>query len=71
MLWKESLVADYILQHIESYKINALVTFDKYGISKHKNHISLYYAVASLCLGKKVPPCKYSNIKNLKFMKLW
>lgn len=41
------------------YKINAVVTFDKYGVSRHKNHISLYFAIAALCIEKKVPPCQY------------
>lgn len=55
--WPTEIVAECILQHIEIYKINAVVTFDKHGISKHKNHISLYYAIAALCIEKKVPHC--------------
>ena len=57
--WPEELVAESILQHIETFRIDAVVTFDKNGISKHRNHISLFYAAASLCIQKKVPPCKY------------
>lgn len=55
--WPTEVVSECILQHVEIYKINAVVTFDKYGISKHKNHISLYYAIAALCIEKKVPYC--------------
>ena len=61
--WQEEVVAACILQYIESFKINAVVTFDKNGVSNHKNHISLYYAVASLCIEKKVPSCKYFQLK--------
>lgn len=56
--WPTEIVAEFILQYIESYKINAVVTFDKHGISRHKNHISLYFAIAALCIEKKVPYCK-------------
>jgi N-acetylglucosaminylphosphatidylinositol deacetylase len=63
--WPEEIVAESILQHIESHKINAVVTFDKYGVSRHKNHISLFYAIASLCIEKKVPSCKHYITKVL------
>lgn len=46
--------------------MNAVVTFDKRGVSGHKNHISLYYAIASLCIEKKIPSCKYA----IDFIKL-
>lgn len=57
--WPTDTVAESILQYIEMYKINAVVTFDKYGVSGHKNHVSLYFAVAALCIEKKVPSCQY------------
>lgn len=59
MQWPEKVVAESVLQQIETYKIDAVVTFDKHGVSRHRNHISLFYAIASLCIEKKVPPCKY------------
>jgi len=59
--WPTDTVAESILQYIEIYKINAVVTFDKYGVSRHKNHISLYFAIAALCIEKKVPPCQYRS----------
>lgn len=60
--WPTDTVAESILQYIEMYKINAVVTFDKYGVSRHKNHISLYFAIAALCIEKKVPPCQYRSL---------
>lgn len=55
--WPSDLVAKHILQHVETYKINAVVTFDKHGVSGHKNHISLFYGVALLCIEGTVPSC--------------
>lgn len=60
--WPTDTVAESILQYVEMYKINAVVTFDKYGVSRHKNHISLYFAIAALCIEKKVPPCQYRSL---------
>jgi len=59
--WPIDVVAENILQYIEMYRINAVVTFDKHGVSRHKNHISLYFAVAALCIENKVPSCQYST----------
>ncbi|KAI4502763.1 hypothetical protein M0802_001807 [Mischocyttarus mexicanus] len=58
--WPVDTLAESILHYIESYKINAVITFDKHGVSKHKNHISLYFAIAALCIEKKVP--SYSKL---------
>ncbi|XP_012288019.1 N-acetylglucosaminyl-phosphatidylinositol de-N-acetylase [Orussus abietinus] len=70
VLWSEDVVAGNILQHVESYKINAVVTFDKYGISGHKNHISLFYGIASLCMEKKVPPyCKFYVLESVNIVR--
>lgn len=55
--WPENIVSNIILRYIESYKINAVVTFDKHGVSKHKNHIAIYYGIASLCIERKIPTC--------------
>lgn len=73
MQWPEEVVAESVLQHIETYKIDAVVTFDKHGVSRHRNHISLFYAIASLCIEKKVPPCKhhiYRSSISTKFLRV-
>lgn len=68
--WPVDTVAESILQYIEIYKINAVVTFDKYGVSRHKNHISLYFAIASLCIEKKVPPyCKLYVLESVNIIR--
>ena len=54
--WKVELLSTLILNHIETLDIDLLITFDKDGISQHKNHQALYYATASLCLSGLMPP---------------
>ncbi|XP_014215192.1 N-acetylglucosaminyl-phosphatidylinositol de-N-acetylase [Copidosoma floridanum] len=68
--WPEEIVAETVLHHVESCKIDAVVTFDKHGVSKHKNHISLYFAIASLCIEKKVPTyCKLYTLESVNIFR--
>ncbi|XP_014467558.1 PREDICTED: N-acetylglucosaminyl-phosphatidylinositol de-N-acetylase isoform X2 [Dinoponera quadriceps] len=68
--WPIDEVAESILQYIEIYKINAVVTFDKHGVSRHRNHISLYFAIAALCIEKKVPPyCKLYVLESVNIIR--
>jgi N-acetylglucosaminylphosphatidylinositol deacetylase len=53
--WKVELLSSLILNQIEALDIDLLITFDKDGVSHHKNHTSLYYATASLCLSGLMP----------------
>lgn len=56
--WKVEIVSSFILKHIETLDIDLLITFDKDGISNHKNHQAIYYATASLCLSGLMPSCE-------------
>ncbi|XP_074111171.1 phosphatidylinositol glycan anchor biosynthesis class L [Cotesia typhae] len=68
--WSGSIVSKNILHCIETYKMNAVVTFDKRGVSGHKNHISLYYAIASLCIEKKIPSyCKLYILESVNILR--
>lgn len=68
--WPTDIVAESILQHVENYKINAVVTFDKHGVSRHKNHISLYFAIAAMCIEKKVPSyCKLYVLESVNIIR--
>lgn len=53
--WKVELLSQIILNYLETLDIDLLITFDKDGISQHKNHQALYYATASLCLSGLLP----------------
>lgn len=48
--WREELVSDIVSRHVDSLSIDTVVTFDRYGVSSHKNHIALYYAMACLAM---------------------
>lgn len=56
--WPPEIVAHQILNHVVTFDIDTIITFDKEGVSHHLNHCSLYYAVAHLSLEKKLPECK-------------
>lgn len=57
--WKVEVLSQLILNYIEALDIDLLLTFDKEGISQHKNHQAIYYATASLCLSGLMPSsCK-------------
>lgn len=53
--WKVGLLSQLILDHIEMLDIDLLLTFDKDGVSQHKNHQAIYYATAALCLSGLIP----------------
>ena len=53
--WKVELVSKLIQNHVEMLDIDLLITFDKDGVSLHKNHQAIYYATASLCLSGLMP----------------
>lgn len=59
--WPPEIVAHHILNNVETYDIDTVITFDKEGVSHHLNHCSLYYAVAYLSLEKKLPNSKFFN----------
>ncbi|XP_034942943.1 N-acetylglucosaminyl-phosphatidylinositol de-N-acetylase [Chelonus insularis] len=68
--WPSEIIADQILHYIEAFKINAVVTFDKHGVSHHSNHISLYYGVAALCVEKKIPSyCKLYSLESVNILR--
>ena len=60
--WKVEIVSSFILKHIETLDIDLLITFDKDGISNHKNHQAIYYATATLCLSGLMPTCELINL---------
>lgn len=69
--WPEEIVAELILNHIETYDITSLITFDKSGISLHPNHFSIYYAVAHLSFEGSLPKGTQFYLFILMFSKLF
>lgn len=56
--WPLELISQIVSQYVDSLNITTLITFDRYGVSSHNNHCSIYYAVANLILDNKLPKCK-------------
>ena len=59
--WKTDAVASIILHTVETLSIQAIITFDRDGVSQHPNHCAVYYAAASLCLANLLPKGKYKS----------
>ena len=51
--WREELVSDIVQQHVVSHDIDVVITFDRGGVSGHKNHSSINNALALLHLEKR------------------
>lgn len=64
--WKTELVAKQIRKEVESLDIEAIITFDRDGVSYHPNHCTIYYAAASLCLAGYLPKSK--NLRRIDSM---
>lgn len=64
--WKSETIASHILKEIETLDIDALITFDREGVSHHPNHCAIYYATASLCLAGLIPNgCKIFTLDSI------
>jgi len=64
--WREELVSDIVMRHVTAHAVDTVVTFDRYGVSGHKNHISLYYALACLAMESKVGVFCLSTVNLLR-----
>lgn len=58
VMWKTEVVAKQIQKEVQSLDIEALITFDRDGVSYHPNHCAIYYAATSLCLAGYLPKSK-------------
>lgn len=68
--WPTELVSHMILDQIERYEIDTLITFDKYGISRHANHCSIYYAIAYLSIERNLPKdCKVYVLETINTLR--
>lgn len=53
--WEVKNIAGLILDYVEAFSIDSVVTFDSGGVSGHPNHISLFRAVSFLNLQHQLP----------------
>ncbi|XP_037950036.1 N-acetylglucosaminyl-phosphatidylinositol de-N-acetylase [Teleopsis dalmanni] len=68
--WQTESVAKYILNMVESLDIDAVITYDRDGVSQHPNHSAVYYATASLCLAHLLPKnCKFFTLDSVNTLR--
>lgn len=60
--WPTDVVSKLVLRHVEQFDIDVVITFDRYGISKHPNHCSIYFSVADLIMEQKMPKSNFWTI---------
>jgi len=49
------LVADVVQQEVETNDVDVVLTFDRWGVSGHKNHASVHGAMTLLCMERRLP----------------
>ncbi|TRY79452.1 hypothetical protein TCAL_07558 [Tigriopus californicus] len=68
--WKEELISEPILHMTIVQDIDVIVTFDRYGVSGHKNHTSVYNAMALLCLERRLPKhCRVYCLRSVNMLR--
>ncbi|CAF2092992.1 unnamed protein product [Rotaria magnacalcarata] len=48
VLWSSDTILGHVKQSIRQWNISTIISFDYYGVSGHKNHSSIYYALLHL-----------------------
>ncbi|CAF1110609.1 unnamed protein product [Adineta ricciae] len=46
--WSSDAILGHVKQSIRQWNISTIISFDQYGVSGHRNHSSLYYALVKL-----------------------
>ncbi|KAF7244426.1 N-acetylglucosaminyl-phosphatidylinositol de-N-acetylase [Varanus komodoensis] len=68
--WDTQLLSALIRQHIETNRINLVVTFDAGGVSGHANHRSLHAAVRYLHTERKLPEgCRVLTLETVSLFR--
>ncbi|XP_063002482.1 N-acetylglucosaminyl-phosphatidylinositol de-N-acetylase [Elgaria multicarinata webbii] len=68
--WDIRLLSSLILQHVETNRINLVVTFDAGGVSGHTNHRSLYAAVRYLHTEGNLPEgCRVLTLETVNLFR--
>ena len=68
--WRDEIVSEVVLHAIESQDIDTVLTFDRHGVSGHKNHCALYTAMAFLCLENRIPrTCRVFALRTVNILR--
>lgn len=46
--WSSDAILGHVKQSIRQWNISTIISFDQYGVSGHRNHSSIYYALLNL-----------------------
>ena len=58
--WSSKKVSELVLKQVETYQIDTVLCFDKYGVSYHENHISTWSGIKELARDSLLP--KYTSV---------
>lgn len=68
--WRAGLVASIILRTVETLDIDTIITFDKKGVSGHKNHTSIYRAMSLLKSRNSLPStCRVYLLESVSILR--
>lgn len=68
--WRKELVGRIVKHYVETFSVQAVITFDIYGISGHVNHISLYNGLRHMCAnGHNALDCKFYVLESVNLIR--
>ncbi|XP_025409076.1 N-acetylglucosaminyl-phosphatidylinositol de-N-acetylase isoform X1 [Sipha flava] len=68
--WDTVLLSDKITEHVEQLEIDTVLTFDSYGVSGHRNHVSIYLAMFHLVYNKLLPNyCRIYSLDSVNILR--
>ena len=68
--WRDEIVSEVVLHNIEAQDVDTVITFDRHGVSGHKNHCALYTALAFLCHENRIPrTCRVFALRSVNFLR--
>lgn len=68
--WRDEIVSEVILHSVVSQDIDTIITFDRHGVSGHKNHCALFTALAFLCLENRIPrTCRVFTLRTVSILR--
>lgn len=67
--WNPETIAHQVVKEVHTLDIDAVITFDRDGISQHPNHCAIFYATASLLISGLLPKGRNQSIPySLKYL---
>uniref|UniRef100_A0A1B6LX52 N-acetylglucosaminylphosphatidylinositol deacetylase n=1 Tax=Graphocephala atropunctata TaxID=36148 RepID=A0A1B6LX52_9HEMI len=68
--WSYRKTTQIILDQVERLSINKVFSFDPAGVSGHRNHSSIFYALGNMCVNNHMPPyCKAYMLESVNVVR--